>query len=182
MKAHNIDRSNSFIPATKICVTNPGENTWGISMIFDEYIYWVITLLNGTTLWHIYVKMAVKIIFKLDLPLTVRVSAHCFGVTSPCLCDTFPKFGDLFTHRGVGNVMNHTAYQHIWVQGDGCVCVKNYPPQIMQPLLSTRATIVWFPPVCSVSQNITNIVWSDTCRFLSGKWSDNCCSSVCSGR
>ena len=43
--------------------------------------------------------MAAKIIFKLDLPLTVRVSAHCFGVTSPCLCDTFPKFGDLFSHR-----------------------------------------------------------------------------------
>ena len=49
--------------------------------------------------WHRYVIMAAQIIFKLDLPLTVRVSAHCFGVTSPCLCDTFPKFGDLFSHR-----------------------------------------------------------------------------------
>ena len=51
--------------------------------------------------WQIYVKMAAKIIFQFDLPLTVCVSAHCFGVTSPCLCDTFPKFGDLFSHRAV---------------------------------------------------------------------------------
>ena len=50
MKTHNIDRSNSFLPTTNICVTNRGENTWGISMIFDEYIYWVIVLLNGSTL------------------------------------------------------------------------------------------------------------------------------------
>ena len=56
--------------------------------------------------WHIYVIMAAKIIFKLDLSLTVRVSAHCFGVTSHCLCDTFPKFGDLFSHRAFGHV-NH---------------------------------------------------------------------------
>ena len=54
--------------------------------------------------WHIYVIMAAKIIFKLDLSLTVRVSAHCFGVTSPCLCDTFPKFGDLFSHRDNGDL------------------------------------------------------------------------------
>ena len=50
IKIHNFDRSNSFLPATKICVTNRGENTWGIYMIFDEYIYWGIVLLNGTTL------------------------------------------------------------------------------------------------------------------------------------
>ena len=37
---------------------------------------------------------------------------------------------------------NHTAYKHICLQGIGCVCVKNYPPEIMQPSSSTRATIV----------------------------------------
>ena len=35
---------------------------------------------------------------------------------------------------------NHTAYKHICLQG--AVCVKNYPPEIMQPSSSTRATIV----------------------------------------
>ena len=55
--------------------------------------------------WHIYVIMAAKIIFKLDLSLSVHVSAHCFGVTSPCLCDTFPKFGDLFSHRALIKVV-----------------------------------------------------------------------------
>ena len=34
---------------------------------------------------------------------------------------------------------NHTAYMRICLQGIGCVCVKNYPPEIMQPLSSTRA-------------------------------------------
>ena len=48
--------------------------------------------------------MAAKTIFKLDLSLTVRVFAHCFGVTSPCLCDTFPKFGDLSSHREIDTV------------------------------------------------------------------------------
>ena len=37
---------------------------------------------------------------------------------------------------------NHTAYMHICLQGISCVCVKNYPPEIMQPSSSTRATIV----------------------------------------
>ena len=37
---------------------------------------------------------------------------------------------------------NHTAYMHICLQGIGCVCVKNYPPEMMQPSSSTRATIV----------------------------------------
>ena len=37
---------------------------------------------------------------------------------------------------------NHTAYKHICLQVIGCVCVKNYPPEIMQPSSSTRATIV----------------------------------------
>ena len=36
----------------------------------------------------------------------------------------------------------HTACKHICLQGIGCVCVKNYPPEIMQPSSSTRATIV----------------------------------------
>ena len=37
---------------------------------------------------------------------------------------------------------NHTAYKHIYLQGIGCVCVKNYPSEIMQPSSSTRATLV----------------------------------------
>ena len=47
--------------------------------------------------------------------------------------------GDL-TRNTLDN--NHTAYKHICLQGIGCVCVKNYPPKIMQPSSSTRATIV----------------------------------------
>ena len=37
---------------------------------------------------------------------------------------------------------NHTAYMHVCLQGIGCVCVKNYPPEMMQPSSSMRATIV----------------------------------------
>ena len=44
------------------------------------------------------------------------------------------------THNTLDN--NHTAYMHICLQGIGCVCVKNYPPEMMQPSSSTRATIV----------------------------------------
>ena len=36
----------------------------------------------------------------------------------------------------------HTAYKHICLQGTGCVSVKNYPPEIMQPSSSMRETIV----------------------------------------
>ena len=48
---------------------------------------------------------------------------------------------------------NHTAYKHICLQGIGCVCVKNYPPEIMQPSSSKRATIV-----SSENQNGATIV------------------------
>ena len=37
---------------------------------------------------------------------------------------------------------NHTAYMHVCLQGIGRVCVKNYPPEMMQPYSSTSATIV----------------------------------------
>ena len=37
---------------------------------------------------------------------------------------------------------NHTAYRHICLQGISCVCVKNYPPEIMQPSSSMHATII----------------------------------------
>ena len=40
---------------------------------------------------------------------------------------------------------NHTAYKHICLQGIGCVCVRNYPPEIMQQGL------IYFP---SYVQNI----------------------------
>ena len=36
----------------------------------------------------------------------------------------------------------YTAYMLICLQGISCVCVKNYPPEIMQPSSSTHATIV----------------------------------------
>ena len=38
---------------------------------------------------------------------------------------------------------NHTAYMHVCLQGIGCVCVcvTNYPPEMMQTSSSTRATI-----------------------------------------
>ena len=39
--------------------------------------------------------MTAKIVSKLDTPRTLWVSDYGFTVTSPCLCDTFPKFGDL---------------------------------------------------------------------------------------
>ena len=47
--------------------------------------------------------------------------------------------GDL-TRITLDNI--HTAYKHICLQGTGCVCVKNYPPEMMQSSSSTRATIV----------------------------------------
>ena len=37
---------------------------------------------------------------------------------------------------------NHTAYKQEYLSAGGCVCVKIYPPEIMQPSSSTRATIV----------------------------------------
>ena len=37
---------------------------------------------------------------------------------------------------------NHTAYMHICLLEIGCVCIKNYPQELMQPSSSTRATIV----------------------------------------
>ena len=37
---------------------------------------------------------------------------------------------------------NHTAYMHIFVCRGSAVCVKNYPPEMMQPSSSTRAAIV----------------------------------------
>ena len=45
-----------------------------------------------------------------------------------------------FTHITPGS--NHTAYMHVCMQGIGCVCIKNYPPKLMQPSSSTPATIV----------------------------------------
>ena len=47
--------------------------------------------------------------------------------------------GDL-TRITLDNI--HTAYKHLCLQGTGYVCVKNYPPELMQPMSATRATIV----------------------------------------
>ena len=48
---------------------------------------------------------------------------------------------------------NHTAYMHICLQGISCMCVKNFPPKLMQPSSSTPATIV-----SAVNQNDATIV------------------------
>ena len=85
MKTHNIDRSNSFLPATKSCVTNRGENTWGISMIFDEYIYWVIVLFNGTTLLTNICQNGSK------NHLQIRPAADCMH-----FCSLFRRYVSLF--------------------------------------------------------------------------------------
>ena len=37
---------------------------------------------------------------------------------------------------------NHTVYMHICLQGVGCVCIKDYSSDMMQPSSLTRATIV----------------------------------------
>ena len=37
---------------------------------------------------------------------------------------------------------NHTVYMHNCLQGNDCVFIKNYPPELMQPSSSTCATIV----------------------------------------
>ena len=67
------------------------------------------------------------------MPITIITQSTCYtakmGVSA----------GDL-TRITLDN--NHTAYKHICLQEIGCVCVKNYPPEIMQPSSSTRATIV----------------------------------------
>ena len=48
---------------------------------------------------------------------------------------------------------SHTAYKQAYLSAGGCVCVKNYPPEIMQPSSSTRATIV-----SAENQNCATIV------------------------
>ena len=48
---HYRPQQHTFLPATKICVTNRGKKTTDISIIFHEYIHWDIVLLNGTTLY-----------------------------------------------------------------------------------------------------------------------------------
>ena len=64
---------------------------------------------------------------------------------------------------------NHTAYKHICLQGIGCICVKNYPPEIMPPSSSTRATIV-----SANNQNDATIVKATffVCHYYIG-WESN---------
>ena len=76
IKTHIIAQSNSFFSTTKICVTNRGENMWGISIIFDEYIYCGIVLLNGTTLWTQICNNGGK------NHLQTRPTADCVGICS----------------------------------------------------------------------------------------------------
>ena len=67
------------------------------------------------------------------MPITKIIHSACYTVVMGVSAK------DL-THNTFDN--NHTAYMHICLQGIGCVCVKNYPPEIMQPSSSTHATIV----------------------------------------
>ena len=68
-----------------------------------------------------------------DMPITNITQSDCYKV------EMGASAGDL-TRVTLDN--NHTACKQICLQGIGCVCVKNYPPEIMQPSSSTRATIV----------------------------------------
>ena len=69
----------------------------------------------------------------LSMPITNINHSACYtvemGVSAKSLARITPE-------------NNHTAYMHICLQWIGCVCVKNYPPEMMQPSSSTRATIV----------------------------------------
>ena len=67
------------------------------------------------------------------MPITNITHSACYKV------EMGASAGDL-TRVTLDN--NHTACKHICLQGIGCVCVKNYPPEIMQPSSSKRATIV----------------------------------------
>ena len=67
------------------------------------------------------------------MPFTNITHSACYTV------DVGVSAGDL-TRITLYN--NHTAYKHICLLGMGCACVKNYPPEIMQPSSLTRATIV----------------------------------------
>ena len=67
------------------------------------------------------------------LPISNIIHSACYTV------DMGVNAGDL-TRMTLDN--NHTAYKHNCLQGIGCVCVKKYPPEIMQPSSSARATIV----------------------------------------
>ena len=69
------------------------------------------------------------------MPITNITHSACYSV------EMGVSTGDL-TRITLDN--NHTAYKHICLQGIGCVRIKNYPHEIMQPSSSTRATIVRF--------------------------------------
>ena len=55
------------------------------------------------------------------------------------------------TRITLGNI--HTAYMYICLQRISCVFIKKYPPELMQPLSSTRTTIV-----SAENQNASTIV------------------------
>ena len=111
-----------------ICVTNRGKKIQDLSIIFDEYIYWGIVLLNGTTLLTQICHNGSK--NRLQTRHTVDYGGFCSQVRrSPCLCGTFPKFGDLLSHRDKRKQLyylshhkqpaspSNTIYQHIKRQG-----------------------------------------------------------------
>ena len=122
---------------------------WYLMNTYTELLYYSME----PPFWHIYVKMAAKIIFKLDLPLTVRVSAHCFGVTSPCLCDTFPKFGDLFSHRDHVTLVRYMIFYTSPVFRSLAVCGGNPP-----------VTAGWIP--LSIMWHLLDIWYSTGHQYL----------------
>ena len=84
------------------------------------------------------------------MPITIITHSVCYRV------EIGVSAGDLIR---ITLDNNHTAYKHVCLRGIGCVFVKNYPPEIMQPSSSTRATIV-----SAENQNGATIV-NATCFF-----------------
>ena len=67
------------------------------------------------------------------MPITSITHSACYTVVMGV------NVRDL-THITLDN--NHTTFMYICLQGIGCLCVKNYPSEMMQPSSSTRATII----------------------------------------
>ena len=93
--------SNRFLPATKICVTNRVKHAYLLYLINTYNSYYSVE----PAFWHRYVIMAAKIVSKFVTLLNMWVPDHRFTVTSPWLCDIFPKFGDWISHCAFTNMV-----------------------------------------------------------------------------
>ena len=100
-----------------------------------------------------------------------------------CRKDFFIKFNIGFNNRkfwnphlshGHNKKVSIPIYPRVPVTG---ISKSKFVPVIRGSRMTSLPLSQYFP-----DYYITNIVWANTCRFLSRKWSDICCSSVCSGR